>query len=100
VIVSNPPYIAVSDLHLTQGDLRFEPRQALTEDADGLSALRIIAAGATAHLVPGGFLWLEHGFEQGAEVAAMLETAGFQQVQTFPDLAGLPRATGGTLRNL
>ena len=100
VIVSNPPYIALSDVHLTQGDLRFEPRQALTEDADGLSALRVIAAGATAHLFPGGFLWLEHGFEQGAEVAAMLETAGFQHVQTFPDLAGLPRATGGTLRNI
>ena len=100
VIASNPPYIAASDVHLTQGDLRFEPSQALTEEADGLSAVRIISAGAAAHLVPGGFLWLEHGFEQGVEVAAMLQTAGFQQVQTFPDLAGLPRVTGGTLRNL
>jgi release factor glutamine methyltransferase len=69
-IVSNPPYIAQHDPHLEQGDLRFEPRGALTDDADGLSAIRTIVAGAGAHLKPGGTLWIEHGYDQAEAVRA------------------------------
>jgi release factor glutamine methyltransferase len=97
VIVSNPPYIALNDSHLAQGDLRFEPVGALTDGADGLTALRQIIAGASQHLIAGGWLWLEHGYEQGAEVAQLLLKAGFNAVQTKQDLAGLPRITGGSL---
>ena len=97
VIVSNPPYIAHSDQHLSRGDLRFEPVGALTDGADGLSALRHIIAGASQHLTAGGWLWLEHGYAQGDEVAHLLLRAGFNAVQTKQDLAGLPRITGGSL---
>jgi len=100
VIVSNPPYIASDDVHLAQGDLRFEPKDALTEHGDGLSALRIIAAGAVLRLARTGVIWLEHGFAQGPAVIKVLEDNGFENLQTIPDLAGLPRVTGGTLRNL
>ena len=97
VIVSNPPYIATDDPHLTQGDLRFEPVGALTDGADGLTALRQIITGAPQHLINGGWLWLEHGYEQSEEVAHLLLKAGFNAVQTKQDLAGLPRITGGSL---
>jgi release factor glutamine methyltransferase len=97
VIVSNPPYIALNDPHLAQGDLRFEPVEALTDGADGLMALRQIIACASQHLIIGGWLWLEHGYEQGEEVAQLLLKAGFKSVQTKQDLAGLPRVTGGSL---
>lgn len=97
VIVSNPPYIALNDPHLAQGDLRFEPVGALTDGADGLTALRQIITGAPQHLINGGWLWLEHGYEQGEEVAHLLLKAGFNAVQTKQDLAGLPRITGGSL---
>lgn len=97
VIVSNPPYIALNDPHLAQGDLRFEPAGALTDGADGLTALRQIISGAPPHLIAGGWLWLEHGYEQGEEVAQLLLKAGFNAVQTKQDLAGLPRITGGSL---
>lgn len=97
VIVSNPPYIALDDPHLAQGDLRFEPVWALTDGADGLTALWQIIAGAPQHLINGGWLWLEHGYEQGEEVAKFLLKAGFNAVQTKQDLAGLPRITGGSL---
>jgi len=97
VIVSNPPYIALDDPHLAQGDLRFEPAGALTDGADGLTALRQIMFGASKHLTAGGWLWLEHGYEQGEEVAQLLLKAGFNTVQTKQDLAGLPRITGGSL---
>jgi len=97
VIVSNPPYIALDDPHLAQGDLRFEPAGALTDGADGLTALRQIIFGASKHLTAGGWLWLEHGYEQGEEVAQLLLKAGFNTVQTKQDLAGLPRITGGSL---
>jgi release factor glutamine methyltransferase len=100
VIVSNPPYIAANDAHLTQGDLRFEPKDALTEHGDGLGALRAIAAGAVSRLARRGVIWLEHGFAQGPAVAQILKSNGFENVETIPDLAGLPRVTGGTLRNL
>ncbi|MCG5078580.1 peptide chain release factor N(5)-glutamine methyltransferase [Paraburkholderia tagetis] len=95
VIVSNPPYIASGDPHLAQGDLRFEPRGALTDEADGLTALRAIVAGASAHLVPGGVLWMEHGYDQAAAVRALLEAQGFADVGSKEDLAGIERISGG-----
>ncbi len=97
VIVSNPPYIRRDDPHLQQGDLRFEPRAALTDEADGLSALRTLIAQAPDFLAPGGELWLEHGYDQSADVAALLSARGFQAVRSVPDLAGIARATGGRL---
>lgn len=93
LIVSNPPYIAEGDPHLPA--LRFEPRQALTAGADGLDDLRRIVAGAPAHLVPGGWLLLEHGYDQAPAVQALLGQAGFTEVSTRHDLAGQPRCTGG-----
>ena len=95
VIASNPPYIAAGDDHLAQGDLRFEPVGALTDHADGLSALRIIVAGSPRHLVPGGWLLLEHGYDQAAAVRALLVDAGFTDVQSWRDLAGIERVSGG-----
>ena len=97
VIVSNPPDIARHDPHLLQGDLRFEPVVALTDGADGLAALSQIVAGASQRLNAGGWLWLEHGYEQGADVAQLLLGSGFKAVETKQDLAGLPRVTGGSL---
>ena len=96
-IVSNPPYIASGDPHLEQGDLRFEPRGALTDEADGLTALRTIVAGAPARLAPGGVLWMEHGYDQAAAVRALLEGAGFAVVRSERDLAGIERISGGRL---
>jgi release factor glutamine methyltransferase len=95
VIASNPPYIAAGDDHLAQGDLRFEPVGALTDHADGLSALRIIVAGNPRHLVPGGWLLLEHGYDQAAAVRTLLADAGFVDVQSWQDLAGIERVSGG-----
>lgn len=95
VIVSNPPYIARDDPHLALGDLRFEPRAALTDGADGLSALRAIIDGAPARLAPGGALWLEHGYDQAAAVRALLTGRGFTQICSHADLAGIERASGG-----
>jgi len=95
VIASNPPYIAAGDDHLAQGDLRFEPVGALTDHADGLSALRTIIAGSPRHLVPGGWLLLEHGYDQAAAVRALLLDAGFTDVQSWQDIAGIERVSGG-----
>lgn len=95
LIVSNPPYIAAHDHHLQQGDLRFEPPQALAAGPDGLDDLRIIIGGAPAHLNPGGWLLLEHGYDQEAPVQALLRDAGFADVFTRRDLAGQPRVSGG-----
>ena len=95
LIVSNPPYIAAGDHHLQQGDLRFEPPQALAAGPDGLDDLRIIIGGAPAHLSPGGWLLLEHGYDQEAPVQALLRDAGFAEVFTRRDLAGQPRVSGG-----
>lgn len=97
VIVSNPPYIAAGDVHLSQGDLRFEPPSALTDGADGLSALRKIIAGAPRHLRQGGWLLLEHGYDQAAAVRALLIAAGLGAVHSREDLAGIERASGGRL---
>jgi release factor glutamine methyltransferase len=93
LIVGNPPYIAESDPHLAQGDLRFEPRSALASGADGLDAIRAIAAAAGAYLKPGGWLLLEHGFEHGAACRKLLADNGFQDIRSDCDLAGLERVT-------
>ncbi|MDB5797994.1 MAG: hemK [Paucimonas sp.] len=95
LIVSNPPYIRAGDPHMAQGDLRHEPQQALTDNGDGLSALRVIATGAPAHLQDGGWLLLEHGYDQAGSVRALLSAAGFTNVQSWRDLAGIERASGG-----
>lgn len=95
LIVSNPPYIAERDAHLAQGDLRFEPRHALASGPDGLDAIRRIVAGAPGHLLPGGWLFFEHGYDQAAAVEALLNQAGFSQIQHHDDLAGIARVAGG-----
>jgi len=94
VIVSNPPYIAAGDPHLTQGDLRFEPRSALTDDANGMMHIGAIIDGAAKHLKQGGWLLLEHGYDQAAAVRALLTRAGWQQVQSWQDLSGIERVSG------
>lgn len=95
IVVSNPPYIENGDEHLSQGDLRFEPQIALTDFSDGLSCIRALAEGAPKYLADGGFLLLEHGFDQGAAVRGVLAQNGFSGVETLPDLAGLDRVTLG-----
>ncbi len=97
VIASNPPYIASGDAHLVQGDLRYEPVSALTDGADGLSDLKTIIAGAGPFLLPGGWLLLEHGYDQAAAVRELLTLHGYEQVQSWTDLAGIERVSGGTL---
>jgi release factor glutamine methyltransferase len=97
VVASNPPYIASGDEHLSQGDLRFEPVGALTDHADGLSALRIIIAGARGHLVAGGWLLLEHGYDQAAQVRELLAAQGYADAQSWRDLAGIERVSGARL---
>ena len=96
-IVSNPPYVADRDPHLAQGDVRFEPNSALVSGDDGLDDIRQIVAGAPAHLLPNGWLMLEHGYDQGEPVAALLRERGFVAVETLRDLAGQPRVTLGQL---
>lgn len=93
LIVSNPPYVAEGDPHLAEGDVRFEPPAALIAGAEGLDAIRIIAASAAAHLRPGGWLLLEHGDTQRTAVARILRDHGFREVRCRPDLAGLYRVT-------
>ena len=95
LIASNPPYIAAGDAHLAQGDLRFEPASALASGGDGLDALRVIAAGAPAHLAPGGWLLVEHGYAQGAAVRALFARAGLEAVETVRDLEDRDRVTVG-----
>lgn len=95
LVVSNPPYVAAGDPHLAQGDLRFEPPEALVAGADGLAALREIVASAPRHLLPGGWLAVEHGADQGRAVHGLFTAAGFESVATHCDLAGRPRVTRG-----
>jgi len=97
LVVSNPPYIVSGDTHLAQGDLRFEPVDALTDHADGLSALRTIVSGAPAHLVDGGWLLMEHGYDQAEAVRSLLTVRSFAEVRSWRDLAGIERASGGRL---
>jgi len=98
LIVANPPYVAEGDVHLQQGDLRFEPPSALVAGADGLHDLRRIIAQAPQHLHAGGWLLLEHGYDQAAACAQLLAAAGFRDVFNAPDLADVPRVSGGQLR--
>ena len=95
LIASNPPYIAEGDPHLDRGDLRFEPPTALSSGEDGLDAIRSIVRDAPARLAPGGWLLLEHGWDQGALVRALLEAAGFIDVETAHDLEGRDRISLG-----
>jgi len=95
MIVSNPPYVADSDVHLQQGDLRFEPRAALASGADGLDDIRRIIAGARAYLLPGSWLLFEHGYDQVSRCRELLMQAGFIEVQSWHDLAGIERVSGG-----
>ncbi len=98
LVAANPPYVAARDPHLDRGDLRFEPRGALTDgSADGLDSLRAIVSGARGHLKKGGWLLIEHGYDQAAAVRALLEEAGFAGTVSLPDLAGIPRVAGGRL---
>ncbi|MCH8622889.1 peptide chain release factor N(5)-glutamine methyltransferase [Undibacterium sp. TS12] len=98
-IVSNPPYIVKDDHHLSQGDLRFEPLNALTDHGDGLSAYRRLIDDAHLHLEKQGWILLEHGYDQAEAVRELLTAAGFGQVQSWRDLAGIERVTGGSLRD-
>lgn len=93
LVVSNPPYVAEGDPHLTA--LRHEPRQALAAGPDGLDDLRAIVAAAPAHLRPGGWLLLEHGWDQAEAVRGLLAAAGFTEVASRADLAGIARCSGG-----
>jgi release factor glutamine methyltransferase len=95
MIVANPPYIVAGDEHLSQGDLRFEPVDALTDHADGMAALKTIVSGATTHLAGDGWLLMEHGYDQAAAVRVLLQQAGFCEVQSWRDLAGIERVSGG-----
>ena len=95
LIVSNPPYIVAGDPHLSQGDLRFEPVDALTDHDDGLSAIRTIVSGARQHLAPGSWLLMEHGYDQAASARDLLGRQGFHNVQSWKDLAGIERVSGG-----
>jgi release factor glutamine methyltransferase len=94
-IVSNPPYIVKDDNHLSQGDLRFEPIDALTDHADGLNAYRKIIDNAPNYLAANGYLLMEHGYHQSQDVQALLQARGFSAVQSWQDLAGIWRVTGG-----
>lgn len=95
LILSNPPYIASNDPHLVEGDVRFEPSSALVSGSDGLDDLRLIVSQAPAHLEPGGWLLLEHGYDQGAAVRELLSRHGFEQIQTRRDLGEHERITFG-----
>jgi len=91
LVVSNPPYVAANDPHLQQGDCRFEPRLALVAEEEGLAAIRQIAAEVFDQLVPGGWLLLEHGFDQAEAVRSILQANHYLDVTTHRDLSGLER---------
>ena len=95
IILSNPPYIASNDSHLSQGDLRFEPISALTDHGNGLACLEAIILGAKLHLNSNGLLAVEHGFDQSAPVVALMESAGLRDIQTHLDLGGHYRVASG-----
>ena len=99
VVVSNPPYVALEDPHLKQGDVRFEPLHALVAGADGLGEIRRIARSAAEFVRPGGWLLLEHGQGQEKAVQSLANDGGFDGVTTWPDLSGIARVTGGKLKS-
>jgi len=94
-ILSNPPYVAESDPHLREGDLRFEPRKALVAGPEGLDALRRIISGAHDRLRTGGWLLVEHGYDQGERVMQLMRSQGYLEISDHPDAAGLSRVTRG-----
>jgi release factor glutamine methyltransferase len=96
LIVSNPPYVAAGDPHLSRGDLRFEPQTALTDAShDGLFSIRAIIEGAPGHLNPGGWLLFEHGYDQAEACRELLLKRGFENLVSVADLAGIARVAGG-----
>ncbi len=95
LIVSNPPYITLDEMEALEPELGFEPRAALTDEGDGLSAYRVIAAQAGAYLTPGGHLMVEIGWQQGAPMQVMMQDAGFKDVQILPDLESCDRVVWG-----
>ncbi len=95
VIVSNPPYIENSDMHLNQGDLRFEPQAALVSGEDGLDDIRIIVSQSHRHLLQGGWLLIEHGWNQGEAVRGLFKCAEFFDIDTAKDLEQRDRVTYG-----
>lgn len=95
VIVSNPPYIEDADMHLGQGDLRFEPRSALVSGLDGLDDIRTIVSEARRHLLPGGWLLIEHGWNQAETVSELFRLAGFRDVESSTDMEQRERVTYG-----
>jgi release factor glutamine methyltransferase len=99
LIVSNPPYVAAGDVHLGQGDVRFEPPTALASGADGLDDIRRIVGRAPDFLAPGAWLLLEHGYDQAAQVRELLAQNGYGNVFSARDLAGMERASGGSGRD-
>lgn len=98
LIVSNPPYVVSGDPHLALNGLPFEPQGALTDGVaggDGLACIRAIVSGAPMHLAAGGWLLIEHGYDQAAGVQALLRAENFSEVQSWRDLAGIDRVSGG-----
>jgi len=98
MIASNPPYIQANDPHLAEGDIRFEPYSALIAGADGLDAIRRIAADAVSVLRPDGYLLLEHGYDQASRVRTLLESHDYDRVFSFRDTANHERVTAGCAR--
>jgi release factor glutamine methyltransferase len=94
IIVSNPPYVAKDDPHLSQGDVRFEPVTALTSGSDGLDDIRHIVLQAGTHLNSGGWLLLEHGYDQAAQVRELLQQSGYANIFSAKDLSGIERCSG------
>lgn len=97
LLVSNPPYLPEADPHLSRGDLRYEPKRALTSGVDGLDAIRNIVQGAREHLKPGGYVVTEHGYDQARATCEIFAEAGFVDITTSVDLAGHARVTQGRL---
>lgn len=93
LIVANPPYIGCNDVHLAQGDVRFEPASALVAEADGLAGIKIIIGAASEYLSSGGWLVLEHGFQQGGAVRGLLDSVGYIQLSTQVDRGGQERVS-------
>ncbi len=95
LIISNPPYVAADDPHLGEGDVRFEPRSALASGTDGLDDIRLIVRHAPLHLAEGGWLLIEHGYDQASAVRALMGRAGLTEPRSWRDLAGIERVSGG-----
>lgn len=95
LIVSNPPYIAADDAHLVEGDLRYEPTSALASGADGLEAIRTLVESVPMHLARGGWLLLEHGFDQGARVRKILSAHPYIEIHSWKDISDHERVSGG-----